>query len=182
MTWTKAPRRRTILFLSAVLVAAVTAAMAIEVRRANPGPGETLLQPQAGFTYALERDGILAGYFAECEGLGSETEVVEFREGGEMDPVRKLPGRHKYSDVTLKRGITSDLMVWNWREDVIAGEDGFRSQLRIRMLNREGSDVAVWTLGGGWPIKVSGPQLNADGNDIAIESIVIAHEGMHRVR
>lgn len=173
---------RRAIFLSVALVAAVTAAMALELTTVNPESTETLLRIPAGFVYALERDGVVTGYFKECSGLGSETEVVEFREGGETGIVRKLPGRVKYSDITLKRGISADLTLWNWREDVIAGEDGFRSQGRIRMLNQSGVEVAAWTLSGAWPSKVSGPELNADGNEVAIESIVLVHEGLHRVR
>jgi phage tail-like protein len=174
-------RRSALLF--AVLVAAIAVTMALEEDTPlNPEPAGTLLRIPAGVVFALERDGVLTGYFKECEGLGSETEVVEFREGGETGIVRKLPGRVKYSDITLKRGISSDLVIWNWREDVIAGEAGFRSQARIRMLNQSGVEIAVWTLAGAWPSKVSGPELNADGNEVAIESIVIVHEGLHRVR
>ncbi len=169
------------IFLSAVILAAATATMALEETPTTLDASVTFLQ-QPGFIYALERDGVLTGYFKECEGLGSETEVIEFREGGETGVVRKLPGRVKYSDITLKRGLTSDMTIWNWREDVIAGQEGFRSQARIRMLNPSGAELAVWNLSGAWPSKVSGPELNADGNEVAIESIVLVHEGLHRGR
>ena len=172
---------RTIL-LSASLLAAITAAIPLEETSTTLGTADTLLRVQTGFIYALERDGVVTGYFKECQGLGSETEVVEFREGGETGVVRKLPGRVKYSDITLKRGITSDLTLWNWRENVIAGDPGFRSQARIVMLNPAGVELAVWSLTGAWPSKVSGPDLDANGNDVAVESMVIVHEGLHRIR
>ncbi|MGH9869764.1 MAG: phage tail protein [Candidatus Polarisedimenticolia bacterium] len=181
MTWTKA-RKQVAILLSAVLVAAITATMGLEETPTNLESAESLLRIPAGFVYALERDGVVTGYFTACEGLSSETEVIEFREGGETGIVRKLPGRVKYGDITLKRGISSDLMLWNWREDVISGEGGFRSQATIRMLNRAGVEVAAWNLTGAWPSKVSGPELNADGNDVGIESIVLVHEGLHRPR
>ena len=168
------------ILLSAVILAAATATMALEETPTTLDASVTALQ-QAGFTYALERDGVLTGYFKECEGLGSETEVIEFRDG-DTGAVRKLPGRVKYPNIVLKRGLTSDMTIWNWREDVITGQEGFRSQARIRMLNTAGVELAVWTLSGAWPSKVSGPELKADGNEVAIESIELAHEGLHRAR
>lgn len=120
------------------------------------------------------------GYFTECSGLSSEHEVVEYRDGNDPDVVRKLPGRLKYGDVTLKRGVTSDASLWQWRKMVESGNVAeARGNAKIVLLDR-GSPVARWELVNAWPAKISGPELDADGNDVAIEELVLAHEGVVR--
>jgi phage tail-like protein len=179
MTWIRTPTQRLVVLFAAVLVVAAATAMAVEVPRLGP---EVVFELQPRFQYAVERDGVVVGFFSECSGIGSEQEVVEFREGGDpAAPVRKLPGRVKWGDVTLKRGLSSDLLAWSWREEVIAGAEGFRSQVTIRMLNREGTPVAGWSFENAWPSKVSGPQLSSDAGRVGIEELVLVHEGMNRV-
>lgn len=139
--------------------------------------------PLLGFNFLLELEGQIAGYFTECSGVGSENEVVEHKvvdnQGHEV--VRKIPGRLKWQDVTLKRGMTSNLQIWDWREDVVLGKmDDARTNITITMLNREYNPVAIWHFTNAWPSKVSGPSFKSDDNNIGVEEVTIAHEGMHR--
>jgi phage tail-like protein len=139
--------------------------------------------PLLGFNFLLELEGAVAGYFTECSGVGSENEIVEHKvvdkQGHEV--VRKLPGRLKWQDVTLKRGITSDLQLWQWRDTVIKGTmKDARKNITITMLDREYKPVAIWNFSNAWPSKVSGPSLKSDSNEFGVEEITIVHEGMYR--
>jgi phage tail-like protein len=127
----------------------------------------------------LEEAGI-TGYFTEVSGLSSENEVVEYRDGNDPNVVRKLPGRLKYDNIVLKRGVTSDSSLWQWRRMVEVGNIAeARTNGKLTLLDR-GSPVASWRFVNAWPSKVSGPQLNDEGRDIAIDELVIAHEGLTR--
>jgi phage tail-like protein len=161
----------------------VLAVLAIATPWGESGPAASNVARSRGSRFAvllqLEAVGIQA-QFSEISGLGSETEVIEFREGGQNDVVHKIPGRLKYPDIVLKRGITTDASIWVWRKMV---EDGniqdARTNGKITLLDR-GNAVATWSFQNAWPAKISGPELGGEGNEIALEEIVIVHEGMRR--
>lgn len=139
--------------------------------------------PLLGFNFMLELEGALAGYFTECSGIGSENETVEHKvvdkQGHEI--IRKIPGRLKWQDVTLKRGITSDLQIWEWRDTVVQGKmSDARKNITITMLDRTYNPVATWHFNNAWPSKCSGPSLKSDSNEFGIEEVTIVHEGMYR--
>jgi phage tail-like protein len=139
--------------------------------------------PLLGFNFMLELEGAVAGYFTECSGIGSEHDIVEQKvvdkQGHEI--IRKIPGRLKFTDITLKRGITSDLKIWEWRDQLVKGTvKDARKNCTITMLSRDYQAVAVWHFVNAWPSKVTGPSLKADGNDIGVEEMTIVHEGMFR--
>lgn len=147
-------------------------------RRADLAAGR--LRPPR-FTVAVQFDQVgIQGYFTEVTGLSSENEIVEYRDGNDPNLVRKLPGRLSFGDVTLKRGILGDTSLWQWRRMVEVGDIAdARSNGKITLLDR-GTPVATWHLTNAWPAKISGPELNAEGNDVAIEELVLAHEGLSR--
>jgi phage tail-like protein len=139
--------------------------------------------PLLGFNFMLELEGALAGYFTECSGIGSEHEIVEQKvvdkQGHEI--VRKIPGRMKWQDISLKRGITSDLKIWEWRDQLVQGKSkDARKNITITMLSRDYKPVAVWHFANAWPSKVSGPSLKSDSNEFGVEELTIVHEGMYR--
>ena len=139
--------------------------------------------PLLGFNFGLEFQGAVTGYFTEISGVGSEHEIIEHKvvdaHGHEI--IQKIPGRLKWGDITLKRGITSSMDVWDWRRQVEQGEmDGARRNGSIVMLDRTYNEVARWNFINGWPSKVSGPTLKADSNEFGIEELVIVHEGITR--
>ena len=110
----------------------------------------------------LELEGKLAGYFTECSGIGSEHEVIEHKvvddQGHEL--VRKIPGRLKWEDVTLKRGITSDLTIWEWRQNVVVGKmSDARKNCSIIMIGPDyATEVAVWHFRQRLAFQGNGPQ------------------------
>ncbi|MGB3714980.1 MAG: phage tail protein [Candidatus Promineifilaceae bacterium] len=139
--------------------------------------------PLLGFNFSLEISGKLAGYFTECSGIGSENEVIEHKvvdkQGHEI--VRKIAGRLKWQDVSLKRGITSNLEVWKWRETVVKGNmQDARQDITITMMDRMYNPTAIWNFSKAWPSKVTGPSLKSDDNNFGIEEVTIVHEGMYR--
>ncbi|MDF1512929.1 MAG: phage tail protein [Anaerolineae bacterium] len=140
--------------------------------------------PLVGFHFAVEIQGVVTGYFTECTGLGSEHEVIEHKVVTEkgIEVVMKIPGRLKWENIVLKRGITSNMDIWDWRKEVEDGQvDGARHDGSITMFDQELSPVARWEFKRGWPLKVTGPQPKSDSNEIGIEELTIAHEYIVRV-
>ena len=141
--------------------------------------------PLVGFQFSLDVSGEVTGYFSECSGIGSEHEIVEHKvvDKDGRDLVQKIPGRMKWTDVTLKRGITDNIQIWEWRKKVEDGDlKSARKNCSIMMYDRDYKLAAQWDFINAWPSKVTGPELKADGNDYGIEEIVIVHEGMKRVK
>jgi phage tail-like protein len=140
--------------------------------------------PLVAFNFALEVQGQIAGFFTEISGLGSETEVAEHlvvTPGGQQ-VVKKVPGRLKWSDITLKRGITSDMMLWDWRQMVENGNvEGSRRNGSVVMFDQSGGEIARWNFEKGWPSKIEGPAPKSDSSDLAIEDMTIVHEYIARV-
>lgn len=141
--------------------------------------------PLIGFNFRLEVTGAspMTGYFTECSGIGSENEIVEHKVVDESghELVQKIPGRLKFQDITLKRGITADMQAWAWRALVEQGKMGdARSNMSIIMMDRDYTDVARWDFINAWPSKVTGPSVKSDDNSFGVEEITIVHEGMIR--
>lgn len=139
-----------------------------------------LVDPFQNFNFLVEIDGIQRAAFHECSGFDSTIDVIEHREGGENTTLRKLPGLTKYSNIVLKWGITNDLELYNWHYDAIQG-NAKRKTGSIILLDRQGKEKARWNFVNAWPYKYDGPDFNAEGNDIAIETLELAHEGVRRV-
>jgi phage tail-like protein len=135
--------------------------------------------PYKGFNFRVEIDGVSLAAFSEVGGLESETAVIEYRVGGDPNTVRKLPGLTTYANIVLRRGITQDAELWNWRKSVIEGRPDRRNGT-IVLLDDEGNEVVRWNFLRGWICKWEGPALNARGNEVALETIAIAHEGLER--
>lgn len=134
--------------------------------------------PLQAFNFLVEIDGLTVAGFSQVSGLGSETEVIEYREGGDrLSSVRKLPGLTRYPNIVLKRGLSTDRSLWNWRRKVISGTADRRNGAII-LLDGERRPVSRWLFRNGWPAKWEGPILKASGNEVAIETIEIAHEGL----
>jgi phage tail-like protein len=133
--------------------------------------------PYKAFNFRVEIDGVARAAFREVGGLESETAVIEYRAGGEPTTVRKLPGLTKYANIVLRRGITQDAELWNWRQTVVQGNVDRRNGSVI-LLDDDGTEVLRWNFFHGWIAKWEGPALNAQANEVAIETIEIAHEGL----
>jgi len=133
--------------------------------------------PFPAYNFIVEIDGLtVKGSFTEVSGLETEIQVIEYRNGGDI-AVRKLPGLNKNNDVTLKRGVVADSSLWNWFKSVRDGSV-FRTNVVITLLDDQRKPVRRWKLSNAWPRKYTGPAFNAKGNDVAIESLEVTHEGL----
>jgi phage tail-like protein len=135
--------------------------------------------PLVGFHFSLEIQDQVAGYFTECSGIGSENEVIEHKVVNKkgVEVVMKIPGRLKWGDITLKRGITASMDLWKWRKMVEDGEvKSARKNGSIVMYDQMLQEVARWNFENAWPSKLSGPAPKADGNEIGVEELTIVHE------
>ena len=138
----------------------------------------TATYPLPVFHFKVEWGGANVG-FSEASGLDQEMQVIEYRDGNMPDySTIKMPGLHKFSNITLKRGIMKgDNEFFTWLNTVKMNTIE-RRDLVISLLNEEHEAVMVWKAVNAFPIKVQGPALKANGNDVAIESIELAHEGL----
>jgi phage tail-like protein len=120
---------------------------------------------------------VVAGGFSECQGLEASMKVEEYNEGGNNACVLKFPGRFSWSNITLKRGIATSSSLWDWSYSFVQGR-GKRRDGVIALLSERMLPSNVWYFRRGLPLKYSGPQMSATQNNVAIESIEIAHEGL----
>lgn len=122
--------------------------------------------------------------FAEVSGLNIENQMIEYRDG--LSPVYssvKMPGIPKYGNITLKRGILpDDNEFFDWLNSIklnkVGDNNGERRDLIISLLNENHEPVMTWKAVGAFPVKIEGPGLKATGNEVAIESMEVAHEGL----
>jgi phage tail-like protein len=139
------------------------------------------VDPFRNFNFMVEIDGIAQGSFTECSGLSTTTEVIENREGGDNVTVRKLPGKTSYSDISLKWGLTDSTELWDWRQQITDGNIVRKNGSIVVFDLANSTEVARWNFVRAWPTKWEGPSFSAKGNDIAIDTLVLAHEGLTRV-
>jgi phage tail-like protein len=134
--------------------------------------------PFKNYSFLVEIGGNPKAGFSEVSGLSAEAEVIEYREGA--DPVtssRKLPGRIRYGNVTLRRGLTTSRELFDWWMTVVNGNVQ-RQDIGIVLLDDSRTEVLRWRLRGAWPVRFEAATLQAKGNEILIESIVLTHEGL----
>ena len=142
-------------------------------------PGDTGW-PTPKFSFVIDIAGVATNVrFQEMTGLDIETQPIEFRRGASPNfAAIKMPGIRKFGNVTLKRGIfAKDNKLLDWLGSVKANT-AQRSTVTIKLLDESGRPTMTWTLANAWPAKVSGPDLKASGNEVAVESIELAYEGL----
>jgi phage tail-like protein len=134
--------------------------------------------PLVKFHFQVEWGGTKIG-FTEVSGLDVETEVVEYRHGASPEYSKvKMPGMQKFSNLTLKRGtFATDNEYFAWWNTVKLNTIE-RRDITISLLNEEHEPVITWKVKNAWPTKIQSTDLKADGNEVAIESMEIVHEGL----
>lgn len=136
--------------------------------------------PLRNFRFRLEIDGVQQAGFTEVTGFDTVVEPIDYREGTDPTHVRKLPGLTKFGNVTLKWGVTDSMELHNWHRQIVNGTIQ-RKNLSIIVVDEGGQDKARWNVVEAWPSKYDPADLNAKGNDLAIEMLELAHEGVERV-
>lgn len=123
-------------------------------------------------------DGLAHAVFTEVSGIQVESEVMDYAEGGNNGFVHRLPGRTKFSNITLKRGMTSSNELFIWYMLTLQGKKLTRRNLTVVMYNPAGLLVTAWNYVNAYPVKWVGPQFTAGGTQAAVETLELAHEGM----
>src|SRR5215510_10420179 len=123
---------------------------------------------------------VALGGFSECSGLEMSMQPEEYKEGGNNSQILKFPSRVTWSNITLKKGVGAGTALWDWHYGFAEGK-GKRRDGIIVLLTDLHVPNNVWYFRRGLPVKYTGPSLNATQNNVAIESIEIAHEGIYQV-
>jgi phage tail-like protein len=144
---------------------------------AQPG---NWVDPLRAYNFKLLINNVTEGHFTSVAGLGVQVERIAYREGGNNSVVRAIPGRVTYAAVTLRYGLTASQELWNWLMTAVEGRVS-RRNVSIVMLDASGStEVLRWNLINAWPQEWFGAPLDAMSQELAIESLVLAHEGLQR--
>jgi len=123
---------------------------------------------------------IALGGFTECSGLEMTLDVESYKEGGNNGGQLKFPTRVNWSNITLKKGVGASTALWDWHYGFVEGR-GKRRDGIIILQNDLQVPNTIWYFRRGLPVKYTGPTLNASQNNVAIEAIEIAHEGIYQV-
>ncbi len=135
--------------------------------------------PVTAFRFTVKFDDLPPGGFSDCSGLQTETEIQEYAEGGLNDHTWKLPGRTKHGNVTFKRGIVNKVL-WDWHQAIADGDFTSRNCTVIVHDPSGSDDVLEFQLVDAFPAKWIGPELGAAQNNLAIETMEVAHQGLQR--
>ena len=146
-------------------------------------PAAERKDPYRNFRFLVEIDSIIQAGFSEATILDSTSDVVTYREGNESTYVRKLSGLTKHGNLTLKRGVTDSMELYNWHKLVEQGKmKDARKNIAVILVDEKGNPASRWEFGGAWPNKYDAPDLTAKGNDVVIETFEIAFKTMQRVK
>jgi phage tail-like protein len=147
----------------------------------DPGamPG-VLEDPFRAYNFKLLIDGVNEGHFIQCSGMKASLEVIHYREAGGGAVVRKLAGPLRLGEVTLRYGLTRSPELWNWFQGSMSGTPQ-RKNVSILMMGMDGvTEVLRWNLLEAWPFEWHGAPLDALGQMVAIESLVLTFESFNR--
>lgn len=139
--------------------------------------------PYRNFRFKVDIDGIRIASFAEATIPDSTTDVVDYREGTDLPFQRKLSGLTKYGNITLKRGLTDSMDLYDWKKLVEdSGAITARKDISLILIDEEGNDKAQWDINEAWPTKYDSSDFSAKANDVVIETFEIVHEGVKRIK
>ena len=127
------------------------------------------------FYVGLETE--ISASFSECSGLSVKIKTETYYEGGVNDQQRIFLGQPQFSEVTLKRGMTNDLVFWDWVSQILSGKTQ-RRNVNITVFNQAGETMQCWTLIGAVPVGWKAPSLQANSTTVAIEELTLAYEGL----
>ncbi len=123
---------------------------------------------------------VALGGFSECTGLEMSLQIDDYREGGNNGTVLKFPTRVSWSNITLRKGVGLTSALWDWHYGFVEGKGKRRDGL-IVLLNELRVPNNIWYFQRGLPLKYTGPAMNATQNNVAIEAVEIAHEGIYQL-
>lgn len=137
------------------------------------------VDPFPRYNFLVEIEGIRRAGFMSVSGLEEETEVREYREGGDQTTVRKLAGLNSYSALVLQQGSTFDDELWQWRRKIkLSGAQGNRKPISLIQQNEKGEEVKRWQIFDAWPSKYTAPEFDAASSENAVETIELQYEDL----
>ena len=142
-------------------------------------PTGTRVDPYRGYNFLVEIDGMTQAGFQELSGLDASVDSVDYREGTDPNHLRKLPGLNKFSNITLKRGITDSDELWKWVNSSLNGKAERRNG-SIVLLDETGEEKLRWNFFNAWASKWTAPAFNAQSTAVAIETLEIIPEEVKR--
>jgi len=145
---------------------------------ADDGSKQGLTWPMPKFRFEVDLGTELKGVaFQEVTGMDVEAQIIEYRQSNSpLFSTEKMPGISKYGNVTMKRGVfVNDNSFWNWHAEIKMNTVKRRTIL-IKLLDELGKVTMQWSLSNAWPTKITSTDLKSDGNEVAIDTIEIAHE------
>ncbi len=129
--------------------------------------------------FYIEMESTIKASFSECSSIGIDIEPVTYLEGGVNDQVRLMLGDPKFSPITLKRGVTNDLIFWEWMKNILdPAKKVERRNVNIVVFNQAGETMQCWTLLGAVPVGWKAPAMQASQNEIAVEELTLGYEGL----
>jgi len=143
----------------------------------NWTPGARPLEPLLTFNFAVEIEGLLVGGFTEVSGLESQIDLEPYREGGVNNFVHELPGSVNHAHLVLRHGLTAVSTLWNWYDNTVRGIVQRRNGT-IMVLDRRQIPVMWWNFRNALPVRWSGPTFDAGNDQVGVESLELAHEGL----
>jgi len=162
--------------------------MAQNPPQAAPAPGQdqaaagpaVWVDPYRSYQFKLMIQGVAAGHFTECSGLGATVEAIRYREAGNTAVEHRVPGHVRYQDVTLRYGLTSSHELFDWFMTAVNGNPA-RKNVSVLLLDSAGAaEVMRWDLISAWVSAWRGAALDALNQEIAIESVTIVFESLQR--
>ena len=145
---------------------------------ADDGSKEGSTWPMPKFRFEVDLGTELKGVaFQEVSGMDKEVQIIEYRHSNSpLFSTIKMPGIAKYSNITMKRGVfVNDNKFWEWMDEIKMNTIKRRTVL-IKLLDEDGKVTMQWQLNNAWPTKITGTDLKSDGNEVAVDTLEIAHE------
>lgn len=127
--------------------------------------------------FYVQIDDVIQAVFAEVSGLQIETEVTEYREGGNNGFVHRLPGATRVGNITLKQGLVASSKLYNWYVQITLGKID-RRNMSIVVYTSGGEETTRWDFINAYPIRWVGPTLSSDSSNAMVETLELAHEGL----
>ncbi len=147
------------------------------IKEVKMTPAGGRYDPYRKFNFLVEIDGIATAGFLVVEGVETLTDVIHYREGNEVAALRKLPGLHKYTNITLKRGVTANRELWEWRKTVLDGRTE-RKNGSIVVLDESRQQVMRVNFLNAWPCRWKVGALDAMESEVLIEELELVVEGL----
>jgi phage tail-like protein len=146
---------------------------------ADDGSAQSATWPLPSFSFQVSWDKQAKIPFQEVSGLDTETQIIEYRHSNSPQySTIKMPGIKKFGNVTMKKGVfVKDNAFWDWYNKIKMNTIA-RIPVVVQLLDEKGNPTMTWTLANAWPTKISAPTMKSDGNEVAIQTIEVAHEGI----